>query len=78
MMGVGNFLTVEDEKDMAKMSIETFLFLTKHDNALSIIDGYVVDIGTFMDVHPGGTNVLQFAVGCDITPYFIGELVRIR
>ena len=77
-MDVGGILTVEDKNDMAKMSTETFLFLTKHGNALSIIDDYVVDIGTFMDVHPGGTNVLQFAVGCDITPYFIGELVRIR
>mmetsp|Transcript_5046 Transcript_5046/g.9859 ORF Transcript_5046/g.9859 Transcript_5046/m.9859 type:complete len:835 (-) Transcript_5046:1660-4164(-) len=78
MKGARRILTIENEKDLATMDIETFLFLTKHGNALSIIDGYVIDISTFMDVHPGGTNVLRFAVGSDITSYFVGDLVCIN
>jgi len=74
MRGARRILTIECEKDLATMDIDTFLFLTKHGNALSIIDGYVIDLTTFMDVHPGGTNVLRFAVGSDITSYFVGDL----
>jgi len=72
MKGEGNILT-SDRDDLAEMSVESFLFLTKHGKSLSIIDGLVIDIGTFVDVHPGGTNVLGFAIGSDITSYFIGD-----
>ena len=64
-------MKIEDE--LPAMSIDTFLSVTKHGIALSILDGYVIDISTFVDVHPGGSNVLRFAVGSDITAYFTGE-----
>lgn len=35
----------------------------------------MVDIGTWKDTHPGGAIVLRSAVGSDVTPYFLGELV---
>ena len=56
--------------ELPLMSTETFLFLTKHQHSLSIIDGFVIDIAHFIDVHPGGANILRFAVGCDITGEF--------
>ena len=66
-------MTPEMDEDLNEMSVESFLMLTKHGKLLSIIDGYVIDIGRFIDVHPGGSNVLRFAVGTDITAYFIGS-----
>ena len=98
-------LTMDNDEDLNEMSVESFLMLTKHGKLLSIIDGYVIDIGRFIDVHPGeiypltssfhyhkclynqallipycflfhisgGSNVLRFAVGTDITAYFIGS-----
>lgn len=66
-------LTDVNDSDLPQLSIDSFLFLTKHGSALSIIDGYVIDLGAFMDVHPGGTNVLRFAVGADITAHFRGQ-----
>ena len=45
--GAGKMLIVD--RDLQKMSVDTFLFLTKHGNALSSIDGYIIDISTFMD-----------------------------
>lgn len=74
LRGAGNILTVDNAHELPLMSVDTFLVLTKHGKSLSIIDGYVIDIGEFISVHPGGSNVLRFAIGCDITSYFIGEL----
>ena len=70
----GAILTIEHDEDLPEISVDMFLTLTKLGSALSIVDGYVIDIGNFMDVHPGGTNVLRFAIGCDISPYVVGEL----
>lgn len=70
----GSILTMENDDELPEITIDMFLTLTKHGNALSIIDGYVIDIGHFIDVHPGGANVLRFAIGCDISQYFVGEL----
>lgn len=70
----GSFLNLDNEKDLPSMSLETFLFLTRHGSELSIIDGHVVDISAFIGIHPGGANVLRFASGSDITPYFTGML----
>lgn len=47
--GLGNILTFEKENDISEiMTVESFLFLTKHGKRLSIIDGYVIDIGNFI------------------------------
>ena len=67
-----NILAIANDEDLALMSLETFLFMTGHGSELSIIDGYVVDLSTFIEHHPGGANTLRFAVGSDITPYFFG------
>ena len=53
--GTGSILIMEDDK-LPEMTIENFLLLSKHGSALSIIDGYVIDITEFLPVHPGGTN----------------------
>ena len=74
MIGTGNDLTCANYEDLPLMSLETFLFMTRHGSELSIIDGHVVDISSFIEHHPGGANVLRFAVGSDITPYFFGVL----
>ncbi|KAL9189115.1 hypothetical protein ACHAXT_011605 [Thalassiosira profunda] len=73
VQGTGSLLAMDD-KDLPEMTVDNFLFLTRHGSALSLVDGYVIDIGSFIDVHPGGANVLRFAVGSDITRYFTGEL----
>jgi hypothetical protein len=70
----GNILNLAINKVLPELSMDSFLFLTRHGSELSIIGGYVVDISTFVAVHPGGANVLRFAVGSDITPYFTGAL----
>ncbi|KAL3784911.1 hypothetical protein ACHAW5_006233 [Stephanodiscus triporus] len=72
MSGTGDILAFDNDKGLPEMSLESFLFMTRHGSELAIIDGYVVDIGAFIEHHPGGSNVLKFAVGSDITPYFIG------
>ena len=47
--GLGHILTFKKEDDISEMmSIESFLMLTKHGKQLSIIDGYVIDIGNFI------------------------------
>jgi len=74
MIGTGNDLACANYEDLPLMSLETFLFMTRHGSELSIIDGHVVDISSFIEHHPGGANVLRFAVGSDITPYFFGVL----
>eukprot|EP00581_Thalassiosira_minuscula_P007700 CAMPEP_0183709744 /NCGR_PEP_ID=MMETSP0737-20130205/5727_1 /TAXON_ID=385413 /ORGANISM="Thalassiosira miniscula, Strain CCMP1093" /LENGTH=1527 /DNA_ID=CAMNT_0025937921 /DNA_START=98 /DNA_END=4681 /DNA_ORIENTATION=+ len=74
LVNTGAMLKIENDEALPIMSLDTFRLMTKHGSALSIIDGYVIDIGTFKDVHPGGANVMRFAVGSDITPYFLGEL----
>ena len=50
--GSGCILTIE--KDLPEVSFETFLFLTGHgSSSLAIFEGYVLDIGTFREIHPG-------------------------
>ena len=65
---------IDLEENVETMPLDTFLFLTKHGHSLTVIDGYVVDLTSFIHIHPGGTNVLKFAIGSDVTQYFIGEL----
>ena len=55
------------------MTIETFLEMTRYGSDLCIVDGYVLDIGKFINFHPGGMQVLRYAIGADITEEFIGE-----
>lgn len=55
------------------MQVETFLELTRNGSAFCIADGYVIDVGSFAETHPGGTRVLRFAIGSDITPYLLGD-----
>jgi hypothetical protein len=74
LSGTGKILTFANDANIPTMSLDTFLFMTRHGSELSIIDGYVVDISAFIEHHPGGSNVLKFAVGSDVTPYFTGAL----
>lgn len=50
-----SIIDFDNPNDQAQMTIETFLFLTKHGNALCVIDDYVIDLnqGNFIDIHPG-------------------------
>lgn len=41
--------------------------------ALCIVDGYVLDITQFIEMHPGGQHLLRYATGSDITEMFVGR-----
>lgn len=41
-----------------------------------VIDGFVVDVETFMDDHPGGVKYLKFYLGKDCTEAFKGETYK--
>jgi len=58
---------------METMDTKTFLQLTKHGNQYCIINGFVVDYTEFADFHPGGRDLLKFALGSDITQEFLGQ-----
>jgi cytochrome b involved in lipid metabolism len=70
----GNESIWEENADqfLDKMTMESFLEATKLGSALCIVDGYVLDITTFMENHPGGQHLLRYAAGSDITEEFVG------
>jgi cytochrome b involved in lipid metabolism len=72
--GTASILTWDDDKDkvLETMTIETFLDVTRLGSALCIVDGRVLDITDFMDVHPGGRDILRFASGADVTEELLG------
>ena len=65
--------SVADGEGMQDMRIDTFLELTRQGSSLCIVDGFVIDIGHFMEFHPGGSRILRFAVGSDISEHIIGQ-----
>jgi hypothetical protein len=54
------------------MTMEKFLELTRLGSYLCIVDGRVLDIGGFMDHHPGGREMLLTVAGSDITDEVVG------
>ena len=70
ILGDGIF---EGVSGVNEMTLETFLDLTRQGSPLCIVDGYVIDIGTFMTYHPGGSRVLRGAIGADITQQMLGQ-----
>ena len=44
----------------------------RHGSKLVILDEMVIDIGRYMNSHPGGRFVLQQNVGRDISKFFYG------
>ena len=69
-LGNGIFEEIGNVNDM---TLETFLDLTRQGSPLCIVDGYVIDIGSFMTYHPGGGRVLRGAIGADITQQILGQ-----
>jgi hypothetical protein len=70
----GNETIWEEGADqfLDQMTMESFLEATKLGSALCIVDGYVLDITTFMENHPGGQHLLRYSAGSDITEEFVG------
>lgn len=62
----------DDEAGLDGMTMNTFLDVSKH-TALCVVDGRVLDITDFMDIHPGGRDMLRYAQGSDITEEIIGN-----
>ena len=69
-LGYGIF---DEISGVNEMTLETFLDLTRKGSPLCLVDGYVVDIGSFMAYHPGGSRVLRGAIGADITQQILGQ-----
>ena len=68
-----NSIWDDDEDEVLEtMTIESFLDLTRLGSALCIVEGRVLDITDFIDVHPGGRDLLRFALGVDITQELLG------
>jgi len=65
----------EDDADkfLEKMSMDSFMEATKLGTILCIVDGYVLDITSFVENHPGGQHLLRYAAGSDITEEFVGK-----
>lgn len=51
--GEGRIVDIREGRKIDMMSLDTFLFLTKHGHSLTIVDGYVIDLSSFIHVHPG-------------------------
>ena len=51
--GEGKIINIKDDRNIDMMSLDTFLFLTKHGHSLTIVDGYIIDLSGFIAVHPG-------------------------
>jgi hypothetical protein len=54
----------DEESDLEPMSMETFLDVTRLGSALCIVDGRVLDITDFINIHPGGPDLLKCKYGC--------------
>jgi len=65
----------EDDADkfLEKMTMDSFMEATKLGTMLCIVDGYVLDITSFVENHPGGQHLLRYAAGSDITEEFVGK-----
>lgn len=64
----------EDDSHLDTMTLETFLDVTRLGNALCVVDGRVLDISSFIDIHPGGPDLLRcklffFKSFCRRPPY---------
>ena len=55
----------EDDADkfLDKMTMDAFMESTKLGTMLCIVDGYVLDISSFVESHPGGQHLLRYAAG---------------
>lgn len=62
----------DDGENLETMTMESFLDVSRH-LALCIVDGRVLDITDFKEIHPGGTDMLRYAQGSDITAEFLGQ-----
>ena len=49
----------DEESDLEPMTMETFLDVTRLGSALCIVDGRVLDITDFVNIHPGGPELLK-------------------
>ena len=58
--------------DRNRMSPNEFNEKVNGGEKLVILDGYVLDIGKFMDDHPGGRFSMEHNIGRDISKFFHG------
>jgi hypothetical protein len=66
----------DDDKEanrLETMTMAKFLEVTRLGSALCVVDGRVLDITNFMDVHPGGLDLLRYSKGSDITEEVLGR-----
>lgn len=54
------------------MTSKEFARLVLSDRKLMIIDNLVIDVGEFINEHPGGRFVIQHNIGTDISKFFFG------
>ena len=67
-------ITFEPRDDtLPVLSISSISKYLSHDS-WTIIDGYVLDIGSFISQHPGGEGLLRGQLGKDATKSFYGNL----
>mmetsp|Transcript_22791 Transcript_22791/g.25964 ORF Transcript_22791/g.25964 Transcript_22791/m.25964 type:complete len:1587 (-) Transcript_22791:233-4993(-) len=62
----------DDGSELDIMTIENFLYTTRH-SALCVVDGRVLDLTDFMEIHPGGKDFMKYAQGSDITAEILGR-----
>jgi len=54
------------------MTYEQFGAQVREGVALVILDGYVLEVGKFLDEHPGGRFSLEHNIGRDVSKFFHG------
>ena len=62
-----------DTEGLERMTMETFLDMTRLGSQFCVVQGRVLDITNFMDIHPGGRDMLRYACGSDITRELFGK-----
>merc|ERR1711977_738938 len=62
-----------DSQELPVYTWEQFQEMSKNSGrSLMVIAGFIHDVTTFMDEHPGGRGLIAYKVGKDATPAFFG------
>lgn len=62
------------KKDLPKFEFDDVRRRVHEGSSLIIVDNYVVDVGEFIDAHPGGKNIIKAYYGKDATAAFTGQV----